>query len=85
MAPRNQYPARGSLDGVGDGFAITPADADLTDIPRALWVGTAGNLTVIMASGATLLLKNVPAGSLLPIKVSQVKAATTAADIVGLL
>lgn len=85
MAPRNQYPARGSLDGASDGFAITPADTDLADVTRALWVGTAGNLTLVMASGATLVLTNVPAGSLLPLKVTQVKAATTASGIVGLL
>lgn len=85
MAPRNQYPARGSLDGASDGFAITPADADLADITRAIWVGTAGDLSVVMASGATLLLKNVAAGSLLPVKVARINAATTATDIVGLL
>lgn len=85
MAPRNQYPARGSLDGASDGFAVTPGPSDLPDIPRALWVGTGGDLAVTLASG-DVILKAVPAGSLLPIKPSRVLAVgTTAADIVALL
>ena len=86
MAPRNQYPGRGSVDGATDGFAITPADAtDLVDVPRALWVGTGGDLSLAMASGI-ITLKAVPAGSLLPVRPLRVRATgTTAADIVGLL
>lgn len=87
MAPRNQYPGRGSLDSASDGFAIVPSDTnDLADVTRALWVGEAGDLNIILVSGVTVLIKGVAAGTLLPLKVSRVLAAsTTAGSIVGLL
>lgn len=67
--------------------AIVPADgADLTISPsRALFVGTAGNVNVDTAQGDTVLFKNVPAGSILPVSVRRVRSTnTTAADIVAL-
>ncbi len=85
MAPRNQFPSRGSLDSATDAFAVTPGTGDLRDIPRALWVGTGGDLAVTLASG-DVILKAVPDGTLLPIKPSRVlSSGTTAADIVALL
>lgn len=71
------------------GSAITPNDdTDLATNTRGVYVGTAGNLSVIFASdiGTTaVLFKNVPAGTLLPICVRRVRSAlTTATDIVGL-
>ncbi len=68
------------------GFVIAPNDgADLSEITRAIYVGSSGALAVTFASGAELVLPNVPAGSLLPVRVQRVRATgTTAADIVGL-
>jgi hypothetical protein len=68
------------------GEAVTPSDsADLTNVSRALWVGTGGDLTVTMQDGSTVALLNVPDGSLLPICVSRVKlTGTSATDIVAL-
>ncbi|MEQ8600643.1 MAG: hypothetical protein RLP98_12050 [Devosia sp.] len=68
------------------GFAIAPNDgADLSEITRAVYVGSSGALAVTFASGAELVLPNVPAGSLLPLRVQRVRATgTTATDIVGL-
>lgn len=66
--------------------AVTPSDTvDLAAVSRALWVGTGGDLTVIMQDGITVALLNVPDGSLLPICVSRVKSGgTSASDIVAL-
>lgn len=68
--------------------AITPHDTnDLTDITRGLFVGTGGNVSLILADDSTaVLFKNVPAGSVLPLRVKRVRATnTTAADMLGLL
>jgi hypothetical protein len=55
---------------------------------RALYVGTGGNLTVVMASDPTatpILFMSVPAGTTLPISVSYVMATgTVAAAILAL-
>lgn len=65
-------------------FPITPADADLADIPKALYIAGAGNLVVRNASGTAVTFTNVPAGSILPISPIRVAAATTCTGIVGL-
>ncbi len=65
--------------------AITPADTDLDQYTRALYVGTAGDVVVVMGGNdATITFTGVLAGSILPIRVSQVTSATTASDIVAL-
>jgi hypothetical protein len=65
--------------------AITPADTDLANITRSIYVGTAGSLVVIMCTGgASVTFTNVPAGSVLPIMVKRITAATTAGGIVAL-
>lgn len=66
-------------------FAITEANADLSVYPRALYVGVAGNVTVMTLAGETVEFVGVPAGSILPVSVKQVRTATTAASIVGLV
>lgn len=65
--------------------AILPNDAlDLAVVPRALYVGVAGNVAVRMAGGGTVTLASVPAGTLLPIRVSRILATgTTAGGILG--
>jgi hypothetical protein len=66
--------------------ALTPNDAiDLEAAPRALYVGEAGDLAARMLGGGTVTLGNVPAGALLPIRVTRVLATgTTAGRIVAL-
>ena len=65
--------------------AVTKSDSTVLKATRYLYVGTTGNLTVTMAGdGADVVLSNVPAGAILPIRVVKVKAATTASDIVAL-
>jgi hypothetical protein len=64
-----------------DAAAVTPSDAnDLGFVTRALYVGGAGAVTVIMANGETVASAAVPAGTTIPIRVSRVKATGTAAS-----
>lgn len=66
-----------------DGVAVTKSDSSVLVGVRALWVGGAGDLTLTLRSG-DVVIKAVPAGTLLPIGPSKVKSATTATDIVAL-
>lgn len=77
-----------SFDGPANhGFAVTPNDAtDLAEITRAVYVGGGGALAVVLNSSAELVLLNVAAGALLPLRARRVKATgTTATGIVGLV
>jgi type 1 fimbria pilin len=68
-------------------LAVTPHDVNaLTDIPKALYVGSAGNITMRGLNGAAdQVWKNVPAGAILPFRARYVRATgTTAADILAL-
>lgn len=68
--------------------AVTPHDTNPISParPRALWVGTAGNVTLRGIDDTTdAVIKNVPAGTMLALRASHVRATgTTAADIVAL-
>ena len=65
--------------------AVTKSDDTVLTTTRALYVGGAGDLSVVMAGdGATVVFEDIPAGSLIPIRVTKVKAATTATLIVAL-
>ena len=63
--------------------AVTPSDSiDLTNVCRALWIGGAGNISVIMANGATVLFSGVAAGTMLPLRVSRVRSTSTTATLI---
>ncbi len=67
--------------------AVVPHDSNaLTDIPKALYVGTGGDITMRGLNGsADQLWKNVAAGAVLPFRAQYVRASgTTAADILAL-
>ena len=66
--------------------AVVPHDAQvLGELPKALFVGTGGNIVLRGASGSEAVLKNVASGSVLPVRAMLIKATgTTAADIVAL-
>ena len=68
------------------GFAIAPSDAtDLTAETRAIYVGTGGDLTLVLASGDQVTLTGIGGGMLLPVRARRVKATgTSAAQLVGL-
>jgi hypothetical protein len=73
------------VDPASNAVAVTPNDStDLTYTCRALFVGGAGNLAVVMAGGQTITFTGVTAGALLPIRASRVMATnTTATSIVA--
>lgn len=69
--------------------AVVPSDTvALPDVTRYLYVGVVGDVTVVMAEDPAqtpVTFKAVPAGTILPIAVSLVKAAlTTATNIVAM-
>lgn len=69
---------------------ITPSDdTDLDEPVRALWVGTTGDVELIAEddpNDGVVVIKNVPDGTLLPIRVRRVLASNTdAQDIIGLM
>ncbi len=69
-----------------DGFAITPNDgADLTRVPRSIYVGGAGNIALVTAKGTTLTFVGLGAGQVLPMRANRVLATgTTATNLIGL-
>lgn len=68
------------------GFPVTPSDAaDLPQTSRAIFIGSAGAIAVRMLSGETITFSGLTAGTLLPIRVTQVlSAGTTAGAILAL-
>lgn len=64
--------------------AITKSDTTVIPTTRGVWVGGAGNLAVVMNGGNTVTFTGVPAGTLMPIQVIQVLAATTATNMTAM-
>lgn len=66
--------------------AVTPNDsADLSIPARALYIGGAGDIALIMASGDEVTFSGCLAGTILPIQVIRVKStSTTATNILAL-
>lgn len=63
--------------------AVTKSDTTILENVKALWIGGAGDVAVqFKVGGATITFKGCGAGTVLPIKVARVMAATTATDIV---
>lgn len=65
--------------------AVTPSDAtNLTDTARALYVGGAGNVVLLMPDGNTITLTAVAVGVWHPIRFNRVNnTSTTATAIVA--
>jgi hypothetical protein len=82
------YAASGSLiGGFGEANVIAPSDTvDLEKFTRGIWVGGVGNVVVNMASDDQVItFVAVPAGTLLPIRVSRVLlTGTDATSLIGL-
>ena len=71
-----------------DWFNIAPSDsADLSFIPKAIYVGTGGDIVVSSSrTNSEVVFRNVPSGALLDIRPAAVKeTGTTATDLVGLI
>lgn len=66
--------------------AIEPGTDPLTEIPKALYVGTGGDVELrAVDDEVPAILRNVPSGTVLPVRVAQLYASgTDAADLAGL-
>jgi hypothetical protein len=61
--------------------AISTSDTvDLATASRAIYCGSVGDITATMLGGGDVLFKAVPTGTLLPIRVTRVKATGTGAS-----
>jgi type 1 fimbria pilin len=68
-------------------IAVVPSDTTaLTDIPKALYVGTGGTVTMRGVNGSVdTVWKNVANGTILPFRARYVRATgTSAADLLAL-
>ena len=62
---------------------VTPNDnTDLTNVARAIYVGTSGNVNLTTAGGNTVLISNIVAGTVLPIRTKRVLSTNTTANAV---
>lgn len=68
-----------------DGVAVTPSDSTVLTTTRYIFVGGAGNLSVVTSAGTTLTLTGVTAGSLLPLRVTKVRSTSTTATNIAAL
>jgi hypothetical protein len=69
-----------------DGFVVTKSDTVSFSVPVAgLYVGGAGDVTVLTQLGTTLLFSAVPAGTILPIRCSKVFSTGTTATLITAL
>lgn len=62
--------------------AVTPSDAAKVRPTVGLYVGGAGDVAVVFVSGDTATFSAVPAGTVLPVEVVQVKATGTTATLI---
>jgi hypothetical protein len=74
------FPAR---PGIYDAaLTVTTSDANTYSVPVAIYVGGTGNVTVTPSSGgADVVFTAVPAGAILPLRVTAVKATGTTATL----
>mgnify|MGYP006275357839 CR=1 FL=1 len=82
VAPRPQVP-QSEVSPSSDVAEVAAGDT-LPAASRAVYVGGAGDLSVVMESGAAATFASVPAGALLPLKVTEIAASTTATAIVAI-
>jgi len=87
MPDRFQYSTPSLSGPAAHAFAVTPNDStDLAETTRALYVGTAGSVAAVMASGASVSFGTVASGTVLPVRVTRVLlTGTTASAILGLV
>ena len=70
----------------GDGALLVPADTDLVKNARALYIGGAGDVEVQFSDGNQNIVTfvGVLAGTILAISVKQVRASTSATNVIAL-
>ncbi len=69
-----------------DASAVIPSDVlDLTALPRAIYVGQTGNVSVRLTGGQSAIFLNAQAGSFLPIRAQGINSTgTTATGLIAL-
>jgi hypothetical protein len=81
----SEYSESGETRPAGFAEGVIPANSNLDKITRGVYVGVTGSLEVTMAGGTNIVtFVAVQAGSLLPIRVSQIRANSTATNIVAI-
>lgn len=65
-----------------DAVAITPSATE-SNAFSGIYVGGAGNVSVVTESGTTVTFTAPPVGTIIPIRTSKVLATTTATLLVG--
>lgn len=71
--------------GAYKGVAVTKSDVTVLPPTRGLFIGGAGNLSLVFADGGNAVtITGVLAGQIYPFQVKQVMDATTATNIVAL-
>lgn len=85
MSAADEFPQQGGITSPpSDAFAITPDDdAELAEVTRGIYVGTSGDLHVLMHSGAEVTFQNMVAGCIHPMRVKKVFEDSTVTDIIG--
>lgn len=70
-----------------DAFLVVPSDTvDFTRTARGIYVGGAGNVTLVTAEGTTVLFTAPPVGSVIPVMTRRVNStATTATVLIALV
>lgn len=61
---------------------VTKSDTvDLAYVSRGIYVGGAGDVAAVMASGDSVVFSAVPAGSMLPIRCKRINSTNTTATL----
>ena len=91
MKDYSEYVAESLNAPANEAYTVTPNDGanlggEHAAVPRALYVGSAGDVAVDMHKGGTnVLFAGIPAGTILPIRVTKVYlTGTTAGDLVAI-
>lgn len=69
-----------------DAAAVTSSNTtNLSPMARGLWIGGAGNVSVVFDSFSEVTIEGIPAGTLLPVRVRRVnQTGTSATSILAL-
>lgn len=86
MADSNSKHPAGLTTPARRAVAVTPNDStDLADVPRALWVGGTGNISLIMQDDSSAVLFTAVTVGYHPLRAKRIRATdTTATNIVAL-
>ena len=86
MQDRFEHHVPGILAPATRAVEVSPSDdTELPFVPRAIYVGEAGDIATRTADGGEVIWRSVPAGSLLPFRPTMILAeGTTATDLLAI-